>query len=383
MKPKRLGRYFLIALLLLVLVGAGVSWLVKATTATARPVDAWLTQIVERGSVRRTISATGTVTPVNLIQVGSQVSGTITRLHVDYNAVVRAGALLAEIDTSVLDAEVAQARAQRAGAQSALNLARSQEARQVSLFTQGYVSRADMEQAMTTSKNAQAALDQQQAALERAILGRDRATILSPVAGTIISREVSVGQTVAASLQTPVLFKIAQDLREMQIDASIAEADVGLMREGQPVRFTVDAFPDRVFDGKVRQIRNNHQVQQNVVTYTAVIAARNDELLLRPGMTAYIAVTVGERQDVVRIPNAALRYAPTATSPTPIERADRAANRRTVWRWDGSAEPQPMEVTLGLSDSRWTELADGAVKPGDRLVVGERKTSTSSGPKLF
>ncbi|WP_374659322.1 efflux RND transporter periplasmic adaptor subunit [Inhella sp.] len=383
MKHKRPWWIYLIAALVLVAGAIAVSRWLNAKAAASRPAEPWLTQTLDRGSLRRTISATGTVTPVNLIQVGTQVSGTIARLHVDYNAVVRAGALLAEIDTAVLDAEVAQAQAQRAGAQAAFDLARSQAARQESLFSQGFVSRADVDQAVTTAKNAQAALDQQEAALQRATLGRDRATIRSPVAGTVISREVSVGQTVAASLQTPVLFKIAQDLREMQIDASVAEADVGLMREGQPVRFTVDAFPDRVFDGQVRQIRNNHQVQQNVVTYTAVIAARNDELLLRPGMTAYVAVTVGERQEVTRIPNAALRYAPAAAASAPVARTDRAANQRTVWRWDGVTEPQPIEVTLGLSDGRWTELMAGALKPGDRLVVGERKASVSFGPKIF
>jgi HlyD family secretion protein len=231
-------------------------------------------------------------------------------------------------------------------------------------------------------RNAQATLNQQRAALQRVASNRRNAEIRSPVAGTVISREVSVGQTVAASLQTPVLFKIAQDLREMQIEASVAEADVGLMREGQAVRFTVDAFPERVFDGRVRQIRNNYTVQQNVVTYTAVIAARNEDQALRPGMTAYVTVTVGERLDVTRIPNAALRYVPGASAPATTN-TDIAANRKTVWRWDGNGAPRPVEITLGLADGRWTEVAAGELAPGQRLVVGERKAAASFGPKIF
>jgi HlyD family secretion protein len=375
--------YLLVALLLAAAAYAAATWL----GARSRPkpeADNWLTQPVERGAVRRTISATGAVTPVNLVQVGSQVSGTIARLHADFNAQVEAGALLAEIDTTSLDADVAQARAQRAGAQSALDLARSQAARQENLFAQGYVSRADVEQAQANVRNAQATLNQQQAALQRVASNRRNAEIRSPVAGTVMSREVSVGQTVAASLQTPVLFKIAQDLRAMQIEASVAEADVGLMREGQTVRFTVDAFPDRVFDGRVRQIRNNYTVQQNVVTYTAVIAARNEDQALRPGMTAYVTVTVGERQEVTRIPNAALRYAPAATAlAASAGRSDVAANRKTVWRWGGNGAPQAVEITLGLADNRWTEVTAGELQPGDRLVVGDRKALPSFGPKIF
>jgi HlyD family secretion protein len=387
MTSKRPWWLYLIVAMLLVAAAFGVATLLSIRADRARAPDAWLTQTVERGAVRRTISATGAVTPVNLVQVGSQVSGTIARLHVDFNAQVQAGALLAEIDTTMLDAEVAQARAQRAGAQAALELARSQAKRQENLFAQGYVSRADVEQAQSNARSAQATTEQQQAALARAASNRRNAEIRSPVAGTVISREVSVGQTVAASLQTPVLFKIAQDLREMQIEASVAEADVGLLREGQPVRFTVDAFSDRVFEGRVRQIRNNHQVQQNVVTYTAVIAARNDDLTLRPGMTAYVTVTVGQREDVARIPNAALRYAPAASSAAaasaPVARTDAAPNRRTVWRWNGSGALQAVEVTLGLADGRWTEIAAGELQPGDRLVIGERKAQASFGPKIF
>jgi HlyD family secretion protein len=368
-----------VVLIAALLIGLRVMNARKAAAATA--AEQWLTQTVERGSVRRTITATGSLTPVNLVQVGTQVSGTIAKLHVDFNAQVKAGQLLAEIDTTALDAELAQVQAQRASAMSSLELARTQAARQTRLFEQGYISRADVDQAQANVRSAQAAVDQQQAALKRSSFNRRNAEIRSPVAGTVISREISVGQTVAASLQTPVLFKIAQDLRAMQIEASVAEADVGLLKEDQPVRFTVDAFPDRVFEGQVRQVRNNHQVQQNVVTYTAVIAAKNDDLALRPGMTAYVTVTVGERQNVARIPNAALRYVPAGAAPNGD--AQLPANRRTVWRTQSSGLPQPVEVTLGLTDGRWTEVVAGGVQAGDKLVVGERKAAASFGPRFF
>jgi HlyD family secretion protein len=380
--PRR-GWLLLVAAAALVALAFGSAMVLSGRKPAEEAADTWLTQAVERGAVRRTISATGALTPVNLIQVGTEVSGTIARLHADFNAPVAAGGLLAEIDTTALDAELAQARAQLASARATLDHARAHAARQAGLFEKGYVSRADQEQAVAQALGAQAAFDQQQAALQRSAFNRRNAEIRSPVAGTVISREVSVGQTVAASLQTPVLFRIAQDLREMQIEANIAEADVGLLREGQTVRFTVDAFPERSFQGRVRQIRNNHQVLQNVVTYTAVVATRNEDLSLRPGMTAYITVTVGERLEVSRIPNAALRYAPPGSASATDGVADAVPNRKTVWRWDGSGTPQPVEVTLGLADGRWTELAAGALKPGDRLVIGERKAPPSFGPKFF
>jgi HlyD family secretion protein len=380
MKHLSRGVRWLLAVLVLVVVAvAATTWLSRRSAPTAP--DAWLTQSVERGSIKRTISATGSLTPVNLVQVGTQVSGTITRLHVDYNALVKSGQLLAELDTTALDAELAQVRAQQANAQASRDLAASQAARQSRLFELGYVTRADLDAANASASSAQAVLNQQTAASQRAAFNRSNAQIRSPVAGTVISREVSVGQTVAASLQTPVLFKIAQDLREMQIEASVAEADVGLLREGQAVRFTVDAYPDRAFEARVRQIRNNHVVQQNVVTYTAVMTTRNDDLTLRPGMTAYVIVTVAERSDVVRIPNAALRYRPQGT-PAGV-RDEALLSRRMVWRWDGASAPQAAEVTLGLSDGRWTELVAGDPKPGDRLVIGERKALASFGPKIF
>lgn len=339
----------------------------------------YLTQAVDSGPVRRTINASGTLNPVNLVQVGTQVSGTVARIHVDFNATVKPGQLLAEIDPALLDADVAQTAAQVKSAEASLALARTRLARAQSLFAQGFISRAEADDAAAQVATAEAALAQQRAGARRAQRNRKNAEIRSPVAGTVTSREVSVGQTVAASLQTPVLFKIAQDLREMQIETAVSEADVGTLREGLKVRFTVDAFPDRSFEGEVRQIRNNYAVQQNVVTYTAVVRTRNDDLALRPGMTGYVTVTVAERERTLRVPNAALRYEPKGT----VAQAGAARAQRTVWRLAADGSAQPVAVTLGIADNRYTEVSGGALKEGDALVIGEAGAAGSFGPKIF
>lgn len=375
-------RLLLAAVLLVLVVMAVLTLRMTSNRSQAKAASAenYLTQAVDRGSIRRTISASGSLTPVNLVQVGTQVSGTIARTHVDFNAAVNRGQLLAEIDTSLLDADVSQAQAQVESAQANVQLARVRHARNQSLYQQGFISLAAQDESWSTLGVAEAALKQQQAATRRAQTNRRNAEIRSPVDGIVVSREVSVGQTVAATLQTPVLFKIAQDLREMQIDTSVSEADVGLLQVGQTVNFTVDAFPDRAFSGRVHQIRNNHVVQQNVVTYTVVVRTRNEDLSLRPGMTGYVTITVGERADALRIPNAALRYEPVGAPPA---RDGRTANQRTVWRLQGNGAPQAVTVTLGLADNQYTEATAGELRDGDRLIIGERVQSAPLGPKLF
>jgi HlyD family secretion protein len=374
-------------ILLIIAAAVGLAALAAAATRFAsrntdseRQAQRYLTQAVDQGAIRRTISASGALTPVNLVQVGTQVSGTIKALHVDFNSIVKVGQLLAEIDTAMLDAELAQSSAAVRSAQASLDLARTRHARNQRLFEQGYIARAEVDDSASGERTAQAALEQQRAALERARTNRRNAEIRSPVAGTVVSREVSVGQTVAASLQTPVLFKIAQDLREMQIETNVSEADVGQLREGQAVSFTVDAFPDRVYSGTVRQIRNNYVVQQNVVTYTAAVLARNDDLSLRPGMTGYVSVVVGARERALRLPNAALRYEPAGTT---APAAGTPANRRTVWRLAGDGSAQPVSVTLGLADNQYTELTDATLKAGDALVIGENVGTASFAPRIF
>jgi len=358
-----------------------------AAAARAKAQSAYLTQVVDRGSVRRSIHVSGTLTPVNLVQVGAAVSGTVLRLHSDFNAPVKAGQLLAELDPALLDADLAQAAAQVRSAQASLSLAHSRWVRVQSLVSQGFAARAEADEAAAQVATAEATLAQHQAAVQRAQRNRRNAEIRSPVAGTVVSREVSVGQTVAATLQTPVLFKIAQDLREMQIETAVSEADVGLLREGLKVSFTVDAFPDRHFEGTVHQIRNNHSVQQNVVTYTAIVRTRNDDLALRPGMTGYVTVTVAERANVLRIPNAALRYEPATSAPEATAAGLAATrlttSRKTVWRLNATGVAEPVSLLLGVADGRFTEVSRGELKEGDAVVIGERGTPASFGPKIF
>lgn len=383
MTTKRFKTWQLTLLItLLLMVVLTVAWFIFKRQAAAKNTlaDNYITQQVSVGDVRRTVSASGTLKPVSLIDVGTQISGTIRALHVDFNDSVQAGQLLAEIDPALLDADLAQARALQRSAQTNLDLMQTRLVRNKSLFDQGYVSRSDVDDAQAALKSARATLDQQLAGVQKAANNRRYTQIRSPVSGTVVSREISLGQTVAASLQTPVLFKIAKDLREMQIETNVSEADVGYMREGQKVSFTVDAFTDRVFQGVVHQIRNNHVVQQNVVTYTVIVRTRNEDLSLRPGMTGYVTVVVGERNGILRIPNAALRYEPG--SGTTNNKA-KQANQRTVWRLTLQKQAEPVDIVLGLADSRYTELLSGSLKDTDQLIIGEKVVGGFSGPKLF
>lgn len=375
----------LAALLIALLVVAAIFWLRAPGRSSAAPAT-YLTQKAELGTITRIISASGPLTPVNQVQVGTQVSGTIKRIHVDFNDTVRTGQLLAELDTALLDADLAQARASLASGQAALALAQSNLRRSRDLVSKGFLSSANLDEQENAVRTAQALTQQQEAALNRALTNLRNSRIVSPVSGTVVSRDVSVGQTVAAALNTPVLFRIAQDLREMQIEASVSEADIGTLQAGQRVDFTVDAFPGRAFAGTVHQIRNNYIVQQNVVTYTVVIKTRNDTLELRPGMTGYVRVTVAERAEVVRIPNAALRYEPAATNVQPAAQtapAPATPTQRTLWKLDASGQSVGVSVKLGVSDGRFTELIAGDIKAGDALVVGEPASSREFGPKIF
>jgi HlyD family secretion protein len=364
-------------LAVLAIAAAVVLALTSRLAKGASPPLRYLTQQVDKGDITRSISASGALNPVNLVQVGTQVSGTLRAVHVDFNSSVAADQLLAEIDPGALDADLAQARAQVGSAQVAWAAARNKLARSQSLLAQGFVAQAETDDAQSSFETAQANVAQAQAAAARAQSNRKHAQIRSPVAGTVVSRDVAVGQTVAASLQTPVLFKIAQDLREMQIEANVSEADVGLIKEGQPVSFTVDAFAERRYSGTVHQIRNNYTVQQNVVTYSVLVRTRNDDLSLRPGMTAYVVVAVAQRTAVLRLPNAALRYEPTGSSP----RA--ASHTRQVWRLKADGQAEAVPVQLGLADSRVTELASGPLREGDKLVIGEPVAGGFSAPKIF
>ena len=370
----------------------------------ARPEQRFRTQVVEPGSVTQTVSANGTLNPVVLVNVGTQVSGTVRKLHVDFNDKVSAGQALLELDDSLLAAQVRQSEANVANAEAALELAQANAGRMRSLYAQEYISRQEFEQSEQALKSARAQRALAQAQLQKDRVNHGNTVIRSPVSGVVVDRVVDLGQTVAASFQTPVLIKIAQDLSEMRIDTSFAEADIGNLREGQKARFTVDAFPNRNFTGEVQQIRLNPSNQQNVVTYNVRITVANPEQVLLPGMTAYVNIAVAKRENVLTVPNAALRFKlpddlKSAAEAAPAGGArpgGEGASPRKGRRGDGQSgtvhvlvgdEIRPVPVQLGITDNRNTEVVGGELKAGDRVIIGENgpgaKKPSSVGMRMF
>lgn len=348
---------------------AGVYGLLR-WRAAQEAIPRFQTQEVGRGDIVRTVTANGTLNPVVLVNVGTQISGTILKLYVDFNQRVRAGEVLAELDPALI---LAQVRVQESGlqnAQATLKLARLKEQRSRVLVERKFVTESQLEEAVQAREAAEAQVASSSAQLERERANLRYTVIRSPVSGVVVSRSVDLGQTVAASFQTPTLFQIAQDLRQMQIDTSVAEADIGGIVVGSPVRFNVDAYPERQFQGQVRQIRLNPTIQQNVVTYNVVVAVDNAESLLIPGMTAHARFNAGSRRDALRIPNTALRYRPARKD---VARP-RPPNGAIVYRLAGD-RPEGVAVKTGLSDAQYTEVLEGPLRIGDRLIVEE------TGPK--
>jgi len=374
----------------ILLIGGG-SWFAWQRLSAPSPEARYRQQEVKTGDLTQNVSANGSLSPVTLVNVGTQVSGTVRKLHVDFNDVVKAGQILAELDDSILKAAAAQSEASIASANATLDLARANEARIRSLFAQEYVSRQELDQSVQAMRAAEAALR-----LARAQNDRDRANlgysvIRSPVSGVVVDRQIDVGQTVAASFQTPVLFKIAQDLKEMQIYTTFAEADIGSIRVGQPVRFTVDAFPNRSFKGAVKQLRLNPTTTQNVVTYNVVVEVENPEQILLPGMTAYVSIAVAERKEALTVPNAALRFRPNETADGgqtgngAAARSGEGEKRKRREAGSGTLHVladgrlKALSVQLGITDNRVTEIVGGELKAGDRVVVGENLAGAAPG----
>lgn len=346
--------------------------------------ERYTTQALEKGELTQTVSANGTLNPVVLVSVGTQVSGTVKKLHVDFNDSVKEGQVLMELDPALFQAVANQSEANVSNAQAALELAQLNEARTRDLFKREYISKQGVDQAVQALKSAHAQL-----ALARAQLQKDRTNlaytiIRSPVSGVVVSREVDVGQTVAASFQTPTLFKIAQDLSKMQIDSNFAEADIGKIHVGQPVRFTVDAYPSQTFNGSVRQVRLNPITQQNVVTYDVVVAVGNPEHSLKPGMTAYVNIVVAQRKDALLVPNAALRFKPADAAQNGAKRKEKGKDERkkgavgTVYVLE-NGKLKPVTIGTGITDNKMTEVLAGGLKAGDQVVVEETVSSPSTG----
>lgn len=376
-----------ILLALLVLAGIAITWW---ELRSANSVD-YVTVPVTVGPIARTVTATGTINPVLTIIVGTYVSGVIQELYCDYNTQVKRGQLCAKIDDRPYKSIVDQARANLAVAnaqlekdKASLTYAKVTLERNEKLVVTSAVSkdaydnsRSVYEQARAQITFDEATIQQRQAVLDAAQVNLDYTNIVSPVDGTVVSRNVTMGQTVAASFQTPTLFLIATDLTKMEVDTNVSESDIGGIREGNRASFTVDAYPKRTFDGMVSQVRQSPQTVQNVVTYDVVVSVDNPDLVLKPGLTATTRVIIEQRDGVIRVPNQALRYTPGGVAAA--NRGNRlqtggAADRAQVWVLrDG--EPALVRVVTGLADDNLTEIVSGDLKLGEEVIIAERRAA--------
>ncbi len=422
---------------LLVVGGGGFAFWRYETTRPPPAVHYKTAPIVKKTIVGR-VTASGTLSAIVTVQVGTQVSGRIQKLFVDFNSPVKKGELVAKIDPQLFQAAADQAQANYLAANAAVakatsdaKIAQIQLDRTKALHDQNLAAQSDLDNAQAAAEGAKATLDSQKASLAQAVAQRHQAevnlsytNIVSPIDGVVISRTVDVGQTVAASLQAPTIFTIAQDLTKMQVDTNVAEADVGRLQVAMATYFTVDAFPGQRFKGKIREIRNAAIMLQNVVTYDAVIEVDNSDLKLRPGMTANVTVVYDEKKDALALPNAALRFHPPAGVDSAVaalsaaasssggapatpgtsgarggggsgrrggggSRGDDPSAPQTVWVMHGGT-PQGVAVHVGLSDGTVTELVDGDVHEGDEVALEvldpaakDNPASTSTGRRLF
>ncbi len=377
--------------LVLVLGGVYLAWTYWKASNEKTVEERFQFEDVRRGDLLQSVTANGTLNPLTLVSVGTQVSGTVTALRVDFNDKVTQGQTLLELDATTFRATVEQSSGEVSNARAQLKLATAEEARMRQLFAQEYVSRQELERALQGRETAQALLRTALGKLSRDNANLAYTVIRSPVSGVVVSREVDVGQTVAASFQTPTLFKIAKDLSLMRVDSNVAEADVGKIRVGQSVRLTVDAFPEHKFEGEVQQIRLNPITQQNVVTYNVVVHVQNTDLKLMPGMTAYLNVLIDKRANALLVPNAALRFKPSdpeRSAARKLERSrggEKARARMATVHVLREGKLLPVALTLGIADSRFSEVLGGDVKEGDRLAVEEMggESSGSNPPQPF
>lgn len=387
-------------LVLLLLIGGGGAagwWYWK------RPVvetTQYFTKPVTRGDLVQAVTATGQLNPVLNVQVGSQISGMIQKLFADFNSQVKAGQVIAQIDPATYLANVHQAEGELANTRAALELAQVNARRAKDLRAGSLLSESDFDKSTADLHQAEAAVMIKEAALEKAKVDLARCTIAAPVDGIIISRNVDVGQTVAASLSAPIIFVIANDLTKMQIDANVAEADVGGVEAGQEVDFTVDAYPTRSFHGKVVQVRNAPITVQNVVTYDTVIEVANPDMKLKPGMTANVSIITARRDNVLKFPNAALRFRPADTADAkksggpsggsagtgrpggPGRGKGERSPTRTIYTLASTNATAPVSVQIktGISDGAFTEVVEG-LKEEDLVVTGQNFSSSPGAAK--
>ncbi|MDX2220118.1 MAG: efflux RND transporter periplasmic adaptor subunit [Burkholderiales bacterium] len=395
--------------LILAIAACAVLYVQFKERAEKAKAERYRTAQVDRGSVVQRITANGTLNPVSVVNVGTQVSGTVLKLHTDFNQPVKANQVLLEIDPALIRARIQQFEATLRSAEATLRLAETTLQRNETLVAKGFISPSTLDQNRKEVDVAKAQVAQVKSQLEQEKTNLAYTIIRSPIDGIVIDRKVDIGQTVAASFQTPTLFQIARDLENMQIDTSVAEADVGKLSAGMPIRFTTDAFPERDFVGKVRMVRLNPTIQQNVVTYNVIVDVTNDQGLLKPGMTAQVNIVVGERQDVIRIPNAALRFKPprddkdNKAAAKPAQKDDKkdekaaaaplkktegkaeappAGPRRPparVYKLNEKRELVPVEVRVGIASNQHTELVSGSLQPGDELVIRDLQDKSREG----
>lgn len=396
-------RSFWLGLVTIAAIGGSATYYFKGDVAAEAP--AFTTAGVGRGSVVATVDATGTLEAVTTVQVGSQVSGTIRVLNADFNSNVRTGQVIARLDASLFETQVEQAKATverlEAEAERARVLASDAELKQrraEELFQRQLVPATDRETAESNARMAVAAVRaaeaqvvQAKAQLNQAQVNLSHTVITAPIDGVVIARNVDVGQTVAASMQAPTLFEIARDLREMRVNASVDESDIGAIRPGQPVRFRVDAYPDDTFTGTVSQVRLQPIVQQNVVSYVTVIDVPNADLRLKPGMTSAVTIETARADDVLTVPAAALRFRPdpgaypARTPDGPDDggaretRPRQGAPSQTVWLLEHGVLV-PVDVTAGISDGRLTAIVAGELPEGAQVVTGAAVGSRAAAP---
>ena len=382
----------LIGIIILIIIAAGVFALFR----DKEPEIKFRTINVSKGDIREIVTASGTVNAVTTVLVGTQVSGTIKHIYVDFNSQVKKDQLIVQIDPAIFEAQVEQARANLLSARA--NLEKADAAlvdakrtfdRTKELYQRNLIARSELDTAETNHETSKAQVEvakaqivQTEAALKLAETNLKYTRIVSPVDGIVVSRNVDVGQTVAASFQTPTLFTIAQDLTKMQINTNVDEADIGKIKIGQPVEFNVDAYPEIIFNGKVWQIRIAPITVQNVVTYDVVIKMDNPELKLKPGMTANVSILTAVKKDILKIPNAALRFRPSDKNKVNAQQKGFG-----VWQLV-NGEPNRIPVSAGISDGSFTEVISGDIREGQEIIIEslDESKGTSppvSGPRFF
>lgn len=387
--------------------------LVAACKGGDKKNEQFRTEKVDRGDVTMTVTATGTLSAVTTVQVGSQVSGVIARLYADFNSAVKKGQLLAELDPTPFEQQAEQRRADLTRMQVQTADARIKYDRQKRLLDAGLTSQAEVDAAQAQYDSARAQVAQAQAALNQSLTNLRYARIVSPIDGIVVDRQYDVGQTVAASFQAPTLFQIAQDLTKMQVQADVDQSDIGRVKVGQVARFTVDAYPESEFRGRISQIRFNAQVNQNVVTYPVILEVDNPEGRLRPKMTANVNIDVDSVKDVLRVPNAALRFKPPAepgeqqarggagggdamrraanpgggglagaARQMPGGRRSDAGKTQTVHILGSDKKLKPVSIRTGITDGRYTHVVSGDLKVGDPVVVGIATAKVEGPPPM-